>query len=107
MPTRSKAIDLDLDDPHIDYDTFINLLRASCAACAGSIGFLTNVVWPWVCTQQIARGQGPRTEERGIEWLEERWRSFTDSSLGADFIYGWASQFGFSGGKNAIAERRF
>jgi hypothetical protein len=86
---------IDLDDPRIDYDIFIKILRAICAACGGSLDFLHSVVWPWVCERQtVARGQGPRTEERGIEWIETRWRSFTDSQLGAEYVYGWAAMFG-------------
>jgi P4 family phage/plasmid primase-like protien len=105
----ARAInEIDLDDPRIDYDTFINLIRAVCAACGGDLEFLHNVVWPWVCDKQtVARGAGPRTEERGVEWLEERWRSFTDSQLGADFVYGWAAQFGFTEGKDALTKEMF
>lgn len=87
LVTCMRAIDL--DDERIDYDTFISLLRALCAAVNGDIEFFTEQVWPWVCTQKIARGAGPRSEDRGIEWLETRWRSFTDSQLGAEFIYTW------------------
>ena len=98
---------IDLDYPKIDYDVFINLLRAICAACGGSMDVLTQVVWPWVCTQKIARGQsGLRSEDRGIEWLEARWRSFTDSQLGAEYVYGWAASFGFTEAINqATADR--
>lgn len=96
---------IDLDDPGIDYDTFITLLRAICAASAGSVDFLHDAVWPWVCERQtVARGNGPRTEERGIEWLEERWRSFHDSQLGAEYVYGWAATFGFNDGRQALAQ---
>src|SRR5580658_2419063 len=61
---------IDLDDGRIDYDDFINLLRALCAACGGDPVFFTEQVWPWVCTQKVARGNGPRSEDRGVEWLE-------------------------------------
>ncbi len=93
---------IDLDDERIDYDTFISLLRALCAAVNGDMVFFTEQVWPWVCTQKIARGNGPRSEDQGIEWLETRWRSFTDSQLGAEFIYGWAATFNCMDGINAI-----
>jgi hypothetical protein len=94
----TKALDhIELDDPRFDYDTFITLLRAICAACGGDMTYFAEVVWPWVCKKQtIARGQGPRTEEQGIEWLEERWKSFSDSQLGAEYVYNWASTFGFA-----------
>jgi hypothetical protein len=86
---------IDLDHPEIDYDIFINVLRAIKAACNGDRVFFTSVVWPWTCTQKEARGAGPRTEERGIEWLEDRWNSFRDSIIGADYVFTWA---GVSGG---------
>lgn len=96
---------IDLDDPRIDYDMFISLLRAACAAVSGDLDYLLGVVWPWVCTnQKEAHGQGPRTQDRGIEWLEERWRSFRDSELGADYVYRVAGLFGFREGSGAIAE---
>lgn len=36
---------------------------------------------------------------RGIEEMEDKWNSFHDSSLGADYVYDIASDFGFMGGK--------
>jgi len=107
MGMLTAALDsINLDDPQIDYDTFINLLRAICAACGGSIPYMAEVVWPWICKNQtIARGEGPRTEERGIEWLEERWRSFHDSQIGADYVFTWAASFGFTDGIMAIHQR--
>jgi P4 family phage/plasmid primase-like protien len=88
---------ISLDHPHYCYHKFIDLLRALAAASGGDMDFMTNKVWPWVCrSQTIARGQGPRTEDQpqGIMWLEERWRSFTDSSFGADYVYREAYEFG-------------
>jgi hypothetical protein len=104
----TAALDhINLDDPRFDYDEFINLLRAICAACSGDLNYLAEVVWPWVCKNQtVAHGQGPRTEEQGIEWLEERWKSFTDSQLGADFVYGWAHAFGWADGITASTNAR-
>jgi putative DNA primase/helicase len=89
---------IDLDDIRIDYDKFVALNRALCAVTGCDIGFLTDVVWPWVCTQQVARGAGPRTEDRGIDWLEEKWRGFNDSAIGAEYVYACAAAFGFKEG---------
>ncbi len=89
---------INLDDPRIDYDRFVALNRALCASTGCDIGFLHEVVWPWVCTQTIARGSGPRTEDRGVEWLEDKWRTFGRSSFGADYIYRTAAAFGFTEG---------
>lgn len=100
-----QAIDLDADI--MDYDGFIALLRAICASCAGDMKFFIDVLWPWVCTQKQARGSGPRSEERGIEWLEERWRSFTDSELGKNYVYRMAASFGFQEGLQAQAQELF
>jgi putative DNA primase/helicase len=86
---------IDLDHPHFDYDAFINMLRAIAAAVGGDTDFLENVVWPWVCeNQKEAHGQGPRTEDAGIEWLVARWVSFKDSKIGIDHVLYWAWQFG-------------
>jgi P4 family phage/plasmid primase-like protien len=87
---------IDLDHSEMDYDAFINLQRAICAAVMGDRGYMAEVVWPWCCTQKHARGNGPRTEEQGIEWLEARWDSFSDSCLGADHVYWWADKCGYS-----------
>ncbi len=103
LATCMRAIEL--DDERVDYDAFINLLRALCAAVNGDMVFFTEQVWPWVCTQKIARGNGPRSEDQGIEWLETRWRSFTDSQLGAEFIYQWASTFNCRDGINDLNNR--
>jgi P4 family phage/plasmid primase-like protien len=98
---------IDLDHPCMDYDQFIDVLRAICAACAGDMVFFTNVVWPWTCTQKVARGNGPRTEDAGIEWLEARWHSFTDSSIGKEFLYGFvASKFGFTEGAELLNDKK-
>jgi hypothetical protein len=86
---------INLDHPEIDYDTFITLLRAIKASCNGDHAFFTDVVWEWTRTQKEARGAGPRTGERGIEWLEERWNSFRDSGVGADFVFKWAAASGY------------
>jgi hypothetical protein len=96
MATLEKAVRaIDFDDERINYDRFINILRGICAACGGSVAFLHQVVWPHICeSQKTARGQGPLTRDQGIEWLEARWSSFTDSQLGAEHIYGWAAAFG-------------
>jgi hypothetical protein len=94
---------IDLDDPQFDYDAFITLLRAICAACGGDMVFFTETVWPWVCTnQKQAHGAGPRTEEQGIEWLETRWNSFTDSQLGAEYVYNRATEFGCTAGHDLL-----
>jgi hypothetical protein len=103
-----RAIEhIDLDHEEMDYDAFINLLRAIAAACGRSIEFFTEVVWPWACTQKVARGLGPRTEEQGIEWLEMRWRSFTDSQLGVEYVYRWAAVCGFSEGATQLVAEMF
>lgn len=44
----------------------------------------------------MARGNGPRTEDRGIEWLEDKWRTFKNSELGARYVYHVAQAFGFT-----------
>jgi hypothetical protein len=95
---------IDLDAQSMDYDAFIKLLRAICAAVGGDLDYLHEVVWPWVCTnQQEAHGEGPRTEERGVEWLKERWVSFTDSQVGFEHVYVLAANFEFTEGLAAIA----
>src|SRR5262249_49851836 len=46
---------------------------------------------------------GLTTAERGIDWLEERWKSFSDSSIGKEFLYGFAAaHFGFAEGKELL-----
>lgn len=84
LATAVRAINL--DDPSLHYEAWITLLRAICAACAHNHEFFTDVVWPWICTQTVTHGEGPRTEDRGIEWLEAKWDSFHDSELGAEHI---------------------
>jgi putative DNA primase/helicase len=99
---------IDLDHPDYNYDYFIALLRAICAAVAGDMEFFAEVVWPWVCTnQKEAHGAGPRTEEAGVEWLETRWRSFKDSEIGARYVYERAAEFGNMEGLNADATAIF
>ncbi len=99
LPMVVEAMNaIHLGDPRIDYDHFINLQRALCACTGCDIGFLHDVVWKWVCTQTIDRGKGGRTEERGIGWLEEKWRTFKTSGIGAQYIYSIARAFGFKGG---------
>ena len=71
---------------------FINLQRALCAATGCDLQYMTEHVWPWVCTQKEAHGSGPRTEQRGIEWLEEKWQGFKTSTIGADYIYRLAAR---------------
>jgi putative DNA primase/helicase len=84
LVTAMRAINL--DDPSIDYDRFVAIQRALCAVTCCNIDFLHETVWPWVCTQTVARGNGPRTEERGIEWLEAKWESFGTSAIGAEYV---------------------
>ncbi|MBV9203776.1 MAG: hypothetical protein JOY83_29385, partial [Alphaproteobacteria bacterium] len=109
MDLLAKSIwAIDLDDDRIEYDAFINILRAICAACGGSLNFFHSVVWPWVCERHTVRkGDGPLAREQGVEWYEARWRSFTDSQLGAEYVYGWAATFGFMEGKDDTAKRIF
>jgi len=95
---------IDLDHPSMDYDAFIRLLRAICAAVGGDLDYLHEVVWPWVCTnQKEAHGEGPRTEERGVEWLKERWASFTENQVGVEDVFKCAADFGFTKVLDAIA----
>ena len=103
----TKAIGhIDLDqDPDMDYDAFITLLRAICASVMGDLTYMNEVVWPWVCTQKHARGQGPRTEEQGIEWLETRWKSFPDSTVGPEHVYWWAAICGYTEAMQEIQGR--
>jgi putative DNA primase/helicase len=99
---------IDLDDPRIDYDVFITLLRAICAAVSGDKTYMAEVVWPWACTQSVRKGQGPltRDQEGGIAWIEERWVSFRDSQVGPDTIYSWAARCGYyEAGNEAAAEK--
>src|SRR5438309_3435863 len=45
-------------------------------------------------------------EERGVEWLEERWDSFHDSQVGPDYIYSWATRCGYDDARaDAAAEK--
>ena len=65
------------------------MLRAIKAACGGDHAFFVDTVWPWL--------QGNEGNvDRGIEWVEERWNSFRDSQLGAEFVYRTAFPFGFT-----------
>jgi P4 family phage/plasmid primase-like protien len=82
---------INLDDPQIDYYRFVDLNRALCAATACDLEFLHKFVWPWACTQTAPRTSGICTSERGVEWLEEKWRGYNTSSLGADYVYGVAA----------------
>lgn len=47
MPQLVQAMQaINLDDPQIDYDKFIALQRALCAATGCDIKFLHEIVWP-------------------------------------------------------------
>jgi phage/plasmid-associated DNA primase len=99
---------IDLDDPRIEYNEFVDIQRAICAAVSGDRDYMAEVVWPWACTQSIRKGQGPLTRDQpgGIAWLEERWASFHDSQIGADTVYGWAARCGYyDAGNEAAAEK--
>src|SRR5262249_30444442 len=69
--------------------------RAIAACVMGDLDYKHKVVWPWVCTQKHARGNGPRTEERGIEWLQDKWNGFTDNCVGPNHVYWWAARCGY------------
>jgi D5 N terminal like len=88
-----RAIDIN-SDRLADYDEWIRLLVAIKAACGGGRDFFLNVVWPWL--EGNADNAG-----RGIEEMEAKWHSFTDSTLGADYVYQTAAEFGFMEGIDA------
>ena len=104
MDLLKRAVEaIDINSPLIaDYQTWINLLRAIKAACGGDEAFFTETVLPWL------EGNADNTE-KGVEWLEERWKSFSDSQLGAAYVFGVAAAFGFTEGDNrafdAFADR--
>ena len=91
-----EAIDINADVIK-GYGEWINLLRAIKAACGGDQTFFTDTVLPWLA------GNG-RNVEKGTEWLEERWHSFTDSQLGADYVFGLAATFGFTEGADRVLD---
>jgi hypothetical protein len=89
---------IDINAPALEgYNDWVNLLRAIKAACGGDHEFFLNTVWPWA-----ERNAG--TAEKGIEWLEAKWNSFTDSQLGADYVYGVAASFDFMEGVDRAEE---
>ncbi len=87
-----RAIDIN-DDRLADYDAWIKLLVAIKAACGGDQDFFLNTVWPWLA-------DNGENADLGIEEMEAKWDSFSDSSLGADYVYDIASAFGFMEGKD-------
>ncbi len=95
MDLLKRAVEaIDLNSPLLsDYQTWINLLRAIKAACGGDDAFFTDTVLPWL------EGNAGNTE-KGVEWLEERWNSFTDSQLGAEYVFEVAYSFGFKEGSD-------
>ena len=87
-----EAIDINSDQLS-DYQTWINLLRAIKAASGGDDVFFAETVLPWL------EGNA-NNAKNGVEWLEERWKSFSDSQLGADYVFAVAAAFGFTEGGN-------
>ena len=86
-----KAIDLN-DAQLVDYTTWLNLLRAICAACGGDMAFFGEVVLPWLHTNT------ENVENDGDARMELKWRTFDTSALGAEFVYRWAASFGCNDG---------
>jgi hypothetical protein len=79
-----KAIDI--NDPRLaDYDPWCALFRAMWAACGGDRQFYDEHIWPW-----LADNPANTPEE-----MELKLASFKDSQLGVEFVYEWASVFGF------------
>lgn len=95
-----KAIDLN-DERLADYDTWCALLRAICAACGGDMPFFTETVLPWLRTNTS------NLDNDGNSRMEDKWKSFTDSQLGAEYVYQWASQFNCMDGLHAMAQQIF
>jgi putative DNA primase/helicase len=105
-PHRAKDIDLlaraishiDINDPRLDdYDRWCALFRAMKAACGGDQAFYAEHILPWLL-------ENPENHE---EVMQAKWDSFTDSQVGAEFVYRCASQFGFTEGMTAITQELF
>lgn len=98
MALLARAIDaIDINAPLLsDYHTWLNLLRAIKAACGGDQAFYADHVLPWL-------QQNSGNAAKGEEWLEARWESFKDSELGASYVFGVASAFGFKEGNSERA----
>jgi hypothetical protein len=94
-----QAIELN-DDSLDSYDTWCALLRAICAACNGDMEFFATVVLPWLRTNPT------NVENDGDSRMEDKWKSFTDSSLGAECVYTWAERFGCTDGVEALNRAR-
>jgi hypothetical protein len=95
-----RAIDLN-HESLADYDVWCALLRAICAACDGDMNFYDDAVWPWLQTNPA------NVVSNGEARMEAKWRSFHDSQVGADFVYGWAATFGCLDGLEARARDIF
>jgi hypothetical protein len=92
-----KAIDLN-DERLADYDTWCALLRAICAACGGDMPFFAETVLPWLQTNTS------NLDNDGASRMEDKWKSFTDSQLGAQYLYQWTAQFNCGAGLQAMAQ---
>ncbi len=77
-----------IPDEELDYDAWVNVLRAAKAASGGDEFFYAEVVVPW----------SARKPDNTEEMTRGRWNSFSDSVLGADWLYGVAREHGFVGG---------
>jgi hypothetical protein len=98
---------IDLNDRRLDdYLTWIALLIAVKAACGGSQEFYDQVVWPWLQTNTINVLPDSNDVDGDIRMLE-KWNSIKDAQNGAEFVYEWASLFGFMDGVTAILQELF
>jgi P4 family phage/plasmid primase-like protien len=89
-----RAIEkIDINDVRLDnYHRWTVLLRAMWAACGGRWEFYYAHIKPWLL-------RNPKNNEME---MEDKVKSFPDSQVGAQFVYEWAAQFGFTDG---LAER--
>jgi len=88
MDMLAKAISkIDVNDPRLaDYDTWCAVFRAMWAACGGDRQFYSDHILPWL----------EKNPANAKEDMEVKLASFTDSQLGAEYVYRWAAAFGFT-----------
>ena len=94
-----EAIDLNCDKL-ADYDSWVILLRAICAACGKDMEFFANTVLPWL------RTNAKNVENDGDVRMEMKWQTFDTSTLGAEWIYQWAASFGCNDGIDLLNQER-
>ncbi len=94
------AIDIN-SDKLADYDAWVTLFRAIKAACGGDMTFYTDNVEPWLMRNDA------NAASDGEARMLEKWNSFHDSELGADYVFNTAAAFGFTEGLNERAVNIF